>query len=83
MALEFLKYHNNEVIKIVKLIPGFDKMLKPVLTAIKELGGSGTVDDIDNKVIDIRTYLKNYVIYRTVFQIVQRYLIVVLGHELI
>lgn len=71
------------MIKIVKLIPGFDKMLKPVLTAIKELGGSGTVDDIDNKVIDIRTYLKNYVIYRTVFQIVQRYLIVVLGHELI
>ena len=34
-------------------IPSFDKMLKPILISLKELGGSATVDDIDKKVINI------------------------------
>lgn len=34
-------------------IPSFDKMLKPVLIAIKELGGKANIDEIDNKVIEI------------------------------
>jgi restriction system protein len=34
-------------------VPTFDKLMNPVIQALKQLGGSGTVEEINNKVIDI------------------------------
>jgi len=34
-------------------VPTYDVMMKPLLQALKELGGSGTVDEIANKVAQI------------------------------
>jgi restriction system protein len=34
-------------------IPKFDEMMKPLLKALKLLGGSGTVDEINNKTIEL------------------------------
>jgi restriction system protein len=34
-------------------IPTFDAFMNPVLQALKELGGSGTIEEIDNRVIEI------------------------------
>ena len=34
-------------------IPTYDSMMNPLLQALHELGGSGTVDEIDNRAIEI------------------------------
>lgn len=34
-------------------IPTHDSMMNPVITAIQELGGSGTIEEIDNRTIEI------------------------------
>jgi restriction system protein len=34
-------------------IPTFDAFMNPLLQALKELGGSGTIEEIDNKVIEL------------------------------
>jgi restriction system protein len=34
-------------------ITTFDEMMNPLLRALKELGGSGTIEEIDNKVIEL------------------------------
>jgi len=34
-------------------IPTFDRLMNPVIQALKELGGSGTIEEIDNKVAEI------------------------------
>jgi restriction system protein len=34
-------------------IPTFDAFMNPLLQALKELGGSGTIEEIDNRVIEI------------------------------
>jgi restriction system protein len=34
-------------------VPTFDELMNPLLEALKELGGSGTIEEIDNKVIEI------------------------------
>jgi restriction system protein len=34
-------------------IPTFDALMNPMMQALKELGGSGTIEEIDNKVIEI------------------------------
>lgn len=34
-------------------IPTFDALMNPVIRALKELGGSGTIEEINNKVIEI------------------------------
>jgi restriction system protein len=34
-------------------VPTFDELMNPVIQALKQLGGSGTVEEINNKVIDI------------------------------
>jgi restriction system protein len=34
-------------------IPTFDALMNPVIQALKELGGSGTIEEINNKVIEI------------------------------
>jgi len=31
-------------------IPTYDSMMNPLIQALKELGGSGTVEEIDNRV---------------------------------
>ena len=38
-------------------IPTYDRMMNPLILALKDLGGSGTIDELDDKVIDI---LENY-----------------------
>lgn len=30
-------------------VPTYDKMMNPVIQALKELGGSGTIEEIDGK----------------------------------
>ncbi len=34
-------------------VPTFDKMMNPLIQALKDLGGSGTIEEIENKVIEI------------------------------
>ncbi|HSM58599.1 MAG TPA: restriction endonuclease [Candidatus Sulfomarinibacteraceae bacterium] len=34
-------------------VPTFDAMMNPLIQALKELGGSGTIEEIDNKVAEI------------------------------
>lgn len=34
-------------------IPTFDKLMNPLITALKSLGGSGTIEEIDSKVAEI------------------------------
>ncbi len=34
-------------------IPKFDEMMKPLIHAMKLLGGSGSIDEINNKTIDL------------------------------
>lgn len=34
-------------------IPTFDRLMNPLIRALKELGGSGTIDEIDSKVVEI------------------------------
>jgi restriction system protein len=34
-------------------IPTFDKFMNPTIQALKELGGSGTIEEITAKVIEI------------------------------
>ena len=34
-------------------IPTYDRMMNPLILALKDLGGSGTIDELDDKVIDI------------------------------
>lgn len=34
-------------------LPTFDKLMNPVIQALKQLGGSGTVEEINNKVTEI------------------------------
>jgi restriction system protein len=34
-------------------LPTFDKLMNPVIQALKQLGGSGTVEEINNKVAEI------------------------------
>jgi restriction system protein len=34
-------------------IPTFDKLMNPVIQALKQLGGSGTIEEINSKVIEI------------------------------
>ena len=34
-------------------IPTFDALMNPVIQALKELGGSGTIEEIDNKASEI------------------------------
>src|SRR6185295_12147793 len=34
-------------------IPTFDKLMNPLIQALKQLGGSGTIEEINNKVIEI------------------------------
>ena len=33
-------------------LPTFDEFMKPLVEALKELGGSGTIDEINTKVFD-------------------------------
>jgi len=35
------------------LVPTFDRLMNPVIQALKQLGGSGTIEEINNKVIEI------------------------------
>jgi restriction system protein len=37
-------------------IPQYNEMLNPVLQALHELGGSGTIEEINNKVIELQNY---------------------------
>lgn len=40
-------------------MPQFTEMFNPLLQALHELGGSGSIEEIDNKVIEIQnTHLK-------------------------
>ena len=34
-------------------VPAYDKLLYPTIKALKTLGGSGTIEEITNKVIDL------------------------------
>ncbi|MBE7551716.1 MAG: hypothetical protein HS126_11660 [Anaerolineales bacterium] len=34
-------------------VPTFDKLMNPVIQALKQLGGSGTVEEINGKVIEL------------------------------
>ena len=34
-------------------VPTFDSMMNPLMVALKELGGSGTIEEIDNKVAEV------------------------------
>jgi restriction system protein len=34
-------------------IPTFDRLMNPLIKALKELGGSGTIDEIDGKVVEL------------------------------
>ena len=40
-------------------VPTYDKMLWPTLVALKEIGGSGTIQEIMDKVIEIAAYSEN------------------------
>jgi len=44
-------YRGNNMKKNVK-VPKFYEMMKPLLRAMKLLGGSGTIEEIDNKTIE-------------------------------
>jgi restriction system protein len=37
-------------------IPQYDELFNPVLQALHELGGSGSIEEIDNKVIELQDY---------------------------
>jgi restriction system protein len=39
--------------KANKKLPSFDELLIPTVKALKELGGSGSVDEINTKVYEI------------------------------
>lgn len=34
-------------------VPTFDELMNPLIKALKDLGGSGTIEEIDNKVIEV------------------------------
>ena len=34
-------------------VPTFDRMMNPLIQALKALGGSGTIEEIDNKTVEI------------------------------
>lgn len=34
-------------------LPAYDKLMNPIIQALKKLGGSGTIDEINSKVIEI------------------------------
>ena len=34
-------------------VPTFDRFMNPVIEALKELGGSGTIEEVNSKVIEI------------------------------
>ena len=42
--------------KIHDKVPTYDKMLIPTLEALKQLGGSGSIDEINEKVYEIENY---------------------------
>lgn len=42
--------------KIQDKVPTYDKMLIPVLEALKQLGGSGSIDEINEKVYEMENY---------------------------
>ncbi|MFV0408379.1 MAG: winged helix-turn-helix domain-containing protein [Paracoccus sp. (in: a-proteobacteria)] len=42
--------------KIYDKVPSYDKMLIPTLKALKQLGGSGSIDEINEKVYEIENY---------------------------
>lgn len=42
-------------------IPTYDSMMNPLLKAMHELGGSGTIEEIDSKVIEILNLPKEIV----------------------
>jgi restriction system protein len=37
----------------VSIVPTYDEMMNPLIQALKSLGGSGTIEEIDDKVVDI------------------------------
>ena len=42
--------------KIVDKVPPYDKLLIPVLNALIELGGSGTIEEINEKVYELENF---------------------------
>lgn len=42
--------------KIHQNVPTYDKMLIPTLEALKQLGGSGSIDEINEKVYELEKY---------------------------
>ena len=43
-------------IKVVDKVPSYDKLLIPVLNALIELGGSGTIEEINEKVYELENF---------------------------
>jgi restriction system protein len=41
---------------VTKQVPTYDKLLKPVLRALVELGGSGNIEEINEKVYEIKNF---------------------------
>lgn len=37
-------------------IPTYDKLMNPLLRALRALGGSGSIEEIDNKVVELEQF---------------------------